>query len=140
MTREDCGSGRYQTHIYSNGYLAKTTCVWGDDGSGTTTYTWSNGNMVKEVSEWEYNNTHSETTYTYTYGNVENKLNVNIFNDFYDVELLVFNGTRIKNLPTSYTWSDGETETYSYTYDDDGYPIKRVTNDGGSSVTTITYY
>ena len=57
---------------YSNGYLVKATYNRSDnDSPSSNTCVWENGNLIK------INHAEGYTT-TFTYGNVENKLNVNL--------------------------------------------------------------
>ena len=130
---------------YSNGYLSKASYNRSDNNppSSVNTYIWEKGNLVKI-------NYADGSTASFSYGNVENKLNVN-FPWFFEEELpyfrffysrnnmsyminltcsLKFKGVMTsKNLPIRIIYLEyGETITqnYSYTLDPDGYPIEII--------------
>jgi len=130
---------------YSNGYLSKASYNRSDNNppSSVNTYIWEKGNLVKI----NYANGHSAS---FTYGNVENKLNVNFpwiyvgglpyFRFFYSRNnmpyminfycSLKFKGVMTsKNLPIRticLEYGETLTQNYSYTFDSDGYPIEII--------------
>lgn len=156
LTRQNDDDGSYAVHEYSSGYSSKSTEIKLDKDSDydkyEEIYTWLNGNLVKQVGRY-YDGTKLldyTFTYNYTYNSIENKLNLNILDIFdfsyWEPTCINFRGRSLKNYPISQTNDDGETLSYSYTFDNDGYPTKIVETwaDGhgytSSSTTTITYY
>ena len=92
------------------------------------THTWENGNIVN-----------GRNGNIYTYGNVENKMNIDPITLGFNGIGILFKGLLSKNLPTGI-----HNYTYAYTLDNDGYPtqIKAIRDHDNSvfATLTITYY
>lgn len=144
LTRQDDEDGSYALHQYSNGYASKSTEENNSENDHETVYTWANGNLVKTVEKSVDEYGTENYGYSWTYNNVENKLNINIFDIldsfWWDPAYIKFKGRYPKNYPITIAESDGETMTLSYTFDNDGYPTKIVeTWTDGSDTSTSTY-
>ena len=161
---------RYVLIEYSNGYMAKATYSFSNrwsTRSGVNSYTWENGNCTKmnfysEHNDPPYYGIINNYGLTLTYGNVVNKMNVELWyignnGGIADYGLEQYNfgfftnfglkGMKSKNLPISVAYNDDpDHETFSYTFDSEGYPIQIITNyndsyDPGRYLRfTITYY
>ena len=138
---------------YKNGYLTgmdvNSSANNGDKGSGTYRFTWENGNLIKTVSEWSSTEEGVKEewgeTYTATYGSDLNVANISFFDEVADLEDLEYAyyagllGKSTKNLLKTVVnqyESYSDTHNYSYTFNDDKYPVK-VIIDGHSN--TYTY-
>ena len=132
LTKLEDSNGNFMLFEYANGLLVQV------NGKQATflNYVWENGNLIKVAfSETE--------SYTYTYNNIENKMNINIFNDmFWDMRWIGNSkGNNTQNLPISLTGSwTGITIMYSYTYDIDGYPREIDIYGFAKGKIVITYY
>jgi hypothetical protein len=138
---------RPTNHEYYNGYASKSVGKWEDeDEEFEIIYNWDNGNLVGIDEEFksmssEYTNYYSES---YTYGNVNNRLNIDlsfILSDSMMAHFLKFKGRYSKNYPL--TISDGDdVSTLSYTFDNAGYPTEIVVTqqDGDGYIINLIYY
>ena len=141
-------------HMYADGHI-KTKSSNGytrtksenELGNISSSYTWTNGNLTQIIG--------NDVDCTYTYNNVENKLNVNIFDmDGFGIDYMIFDdgdtftnfkGTFSKNYPVTAKMGN-HTATFSYTYDSEIYPTKIVVDrynplEGAKTITyTLTYY
>lgn len=138
---------------YSNGYLTGMDMDGsdsdGDKSSDSYRFTWKDGNLVKTVSKWksteEGKTEEGEETYTATYGSDLNVANISFFDEVADLDELEYAyyagllGKSTKNLLKTVVnqyESYSDTYNFSYTFNDDKYPVK-VIIDG--HVNTYTY-
>ncbi len=140
-------SDGYSSFSYSNGYLTQRTSSTSNE---IVTYTWDDGNLIRRD-----HNAADERDTTFTYNDVENKLNLSIFevlgsNPFEAGEHIKFKGASPKNYPISESYESsyygGNSRLFSsmtYEYDADGYPTEIICfypEDNKTSTIAITYY
>lgn len=154
------------TTIYtlnSKGYVEKSTCksdshsretVFSYDGddhlisdiftngdySDKRTYEWSGGNLIKETTTYSNDSTYKKS---FKYTNsvhtsaIENKAKLLYPVNFEEPIYSKF-GAPSKNVVVGYIYSDGDEENYSWTFDNDGYPTKRI-NIEENEITTYVW-
>lgn len=96
-----------------------------------TQYEWENGNLVKS-STYKFENPNVETSFTLKYTDdlhptaIRNKAKINLYNlfSFINYEFSIV-GNPSKDLPISVDYGPFE-ETFEWTMDDDGYPVKMI--------------
>lgn len=132
--------------IYSGGSSDTWKFEYNDDGqcikvsknSRTWNISYVNSNAVKVVENGE-----SQYVTSFSYGTQENLSNLAMFKEVYCVNLNVLDafglvgmlGKPSKNLPTQYS---GESKTFHWSLDSDGYP-DRCSKGSGHIVTTFTW-
>ncbi|MEE1083260.1 MAG: DUF4595 domain-containing protein [Paludibacteraceae bacterium] len=140
-TTENGGSSDKTVYAYDNqGHLISETCTDDDGYCRITTYTWENGNISKvETHENNSGYEYKQTMYVeYTNSNyatpLENKAGFNwsqIDDGFISPYYFGTLGASLKNLPVAIKYVEEErqeTQTLTWTFDGDGYPVKVVSN------------
>ncbi len=132
------------TFTYKNGYLTQRS-------SNTDEYTWQNGNLVAIEQIYDDGDYREEYKEEWAYDKAPNKMNImNMYDQRFDLSgrmvcWLKLKRISSKNLPSSTTrYYDGIPKgitTYTYTFDDEGYPTKIVQSmdPDNTSTYTITY-
>lgn len=110
----------------SDGYVSKSVSDY-----GIINYTWHNGNLVT-ISD-------GNTTHTITYNDVENKIG-SLWVDLPEDLMNLYGqlkGMSPKNYPIAITGSNSN--TFTYTFDKDGYPTEIITKGAFTEKRVYTY-
>lgn len=141
-TTENGGSSDNTVYTYDNqGHLISENYTDEEsDETRVTTYTWENGNVTKVEVKEIYEGEESEYVMYYEYTNdnytsaIENKVGFNalqIEDGFISPYYFGTLGASLKNLPVTIKYVEEEhqeTQTLTWTFDGDGYPVKVVSN------------
>lgn len=110
--------------------------------SGSSSHTWSNGNITRSSRNYPGHTEYSD----FTYGTQINKLNFDVwasYNCYFPTYYIYFPNKNVNaNLPISCNYTYGKA-TYTYEFDEDGYITKATehftTYDGSSGTETFTF-
>lgn len=143
------------TYSYAGKYLSKAICKdfvkfnseWKEDGSGISTFTVKDGNLVSLNYVYTYEGGTEENESTLEMSNVNNNTNIDLYGMIMDekVFLLCVAGDRYQKLPAKVTTKEeggkDNVTVYSYEVDKEGYITKFTMTeaDGYKMVYTITY-
>ena len=137
--------------LNENGHIKSCKRIYDDGGSDVWSFEYNEEEqcvkVIKNSRNWNITYTNSNAVkvadYEFGYGTQENLSNLIMFDEVYYVNLGVLDvfglvgmlGKPSKNLPTQYS---GESKTFNWSLDSDGYP-DRCSKGSGHIVTTFTW-